>query len=88
MSPDPSSFVKFERDTPGQADTFFCLNAGGANCAGASIFDITPAVLFLDKPEWSVFIGRDKSDLLNSSNFSGIPSDAGIFQLAVIMTCH
>jgi hypothetical protein len=79
-----SSYVKFERDSTslGQADTFFCLNAGGASCGGASQFDVTAAVLFPTNPGESVFIGKSNSDLLNSSNPTDIVSDAGVFQFA------
>lgn len=81
-----ASYLKFERDSTalGQADIFFCLNAGGANCGGASTFDIASAVLFPSRPDWSSFVGRSKEDLLNISNPADILSNANVMLLASI----
>ncbi len=76
-----SSFVKFERDSTsvGQPDTYFCLDAGGADCSGGH-FDIATAVI---GPGDGGLFGGFKSDLSNPFNVPGIISAAGVLQLAV-----
>lgn len=79
-----ASYVKFERDSTalGQADIFFCLNAGGADCGGATQFDVTAAVLFPSRPDWSAFDGRSRLDLANPFNRPDILSATGTLLLA------
>ena len=56
------SYVLFERDaTPfGQGLSFFCLNAGGADCGGRTQYDIATAVT-----KYGGIFGASKSDIWN-----------------------
>jgi hypothetical protein len=78
-----SSFVKFERITPGQVDTFFCLDAGGADCSGTQS-DVAVAIVCFQFDFCGGVLGRPKSDLANLSNYPGILSETGVLQLAEV----